>query len=298
MGELVTLDEKKASVIGNFVKNEDNKQEFRVVLELIDKDKVKKTFFVNKIQKPPRSYLRETTKSVLFSPEQILIINGSPEYRRNYIDSIISTFDFEYKKSLNNYNNALRKRNRVLEYSQPKFATDSELSFWNEYLEKQSSYITKKREEYIKFLNTRSEFYDFSLSVKYLPRVLSRELLIREFDKEKVIKKTLIGPQRDEFIFFISKNKDGRQKDALRFGSRSEQRIILFWLKMNEAFYYQQISGSRPIVLLDDVFSEFDPLNKLLILNSMNNYQTILTTTDIELIDKIKFSKSIIRIGN
>jgi len=93
-----------------------------------------------------RSYLlhNEQTKCVLFAPEQIDIVTGSPDIRREYFNKLISTFDITYKKHLINYEQALRKRNKLLEHSHSLATLKEELSFWDIYLEKKLSILLKK----------------------------------------------------------------------------------------------------------------------------------------------------------
>ena len=76
---------------------------------------INKNYFINGVKKSHWSYLKEQTNVVLFSPEQVNIIIGAPQLRREYFNKFISSYDFEYKKRLINYNNALRKRNKILE---------------------------------------------------------------------------------------------------------------------------------------------------------------------------------------
>jgi len=74
-------------------------------------------------------------------------------------------------------------------------------------------------------------------------------------------------------------------KNLLHFGSRSEQRLGVFWLKFNEINYHEEKFGKKPILLLDDIFSELDKKNKKLILDLITRYQTIVTTTEDDLIN-------------
>src|SRR3989338_6493404 len=97
------------------------------------RDTVEKVFFVNKTKLRYVDYQKESTRAVLFSPEQIGIMTGSPDKRRKYFDSIIREFDIEYKKKLANYEIALRKRNKILETHFDEIQLKKEIAFWNDY---------------------------------------------------------------------------------------------------------------------------------------------------------------------
>ncbi|MEK7070629.1 MAG: AAA family ATPase, partial [Patescibacteria group bacterium] len=116
-------------------------------------ESVEKIFFVNNTKRRSSQYIEDQIKTVLFSPEQMELITGSPDKRRVYFNRCISFYDPEYKKRVDNYDTALRKRNKVLEMHKDRSAVLKELEYWNDYLIEQANYITKIRQEYILFLN-------------------------------------------------------------------------------------------------------------------------------------------------
>ncbi|PIX69029.1 hypothetical protein COZ40_00115, partial [Candidatus Roizmanbacteria bacterium CG_4_10_14_3_um_filter_39_13] len=101
------------------------------------------------------------------------------------------------------------------------------------------------------------------------------------------IRRTLIGPQKDDWIIYL-KNKHIPQKNIQKYGSRSEQRLGIFWLKMNEIHYMEEEIKIHPILLLDDIFSEFDHENKEKIVRLIEIYQTVMTTTEEGLVKEIQ----------
>ncbi len=290
--ELLMFDTLNASITTEFG-SEDNSYSFAVLLK--KKDGItQKLFTLNKSKKKFFQYYRETPKAVLFSPEQIDIIVGAPDVRRIYFNKLISSYDFEYKKRLVNYENALRKRNKILESHSFDRDLYDELSFWNDYLEKEARYLTQKRQAHVDFLNENQKIDNKEFSIEYLKNEFSKERLKEKFEDEKKYRRTLIGPQKDEFQIFQS--AQGKRKNIHHFGSRSEQRMGVFWLKLNEVNYLEMTQKIKPIVLLDDVFSELDVKNKKLIFQLIKNYQTVITTTEDELIDLIDMQNSIIRL--
>ncbi len=266
--ELIKIGEDQSEVEGEFLVNNDFLT-YHINLKYSDNKKAIKKFFIEKSEKKHFQYQKEQIKTVLFSPDQLNIIIDSPQIRRDYFDDIISIFDYQYKKSLHNFEAALKKRNKILEsignYSQLK----EELEFWNDYLVKQGSYLTAKRQEYVDFLNNHQEIDSKFFSIKYLKNEISKEKLKNCLETDLKYKRTTIGPQKDDFEIFIG------EKSVHKFGSRSEQRLAIFWLKANEIRYIENNLKIKPIILLDDIFSELDEENQKIIFPIIKNYQTI-----------------------
>ncbi|MFN4212368.1 MAG: DNA replication/repair protein RecF [Microgenomates group bacterium] len=289
--ELILLGKDKGWVEGVFGE-ETSVFDFKIVLEKKETG-VEKKFYFNKVKKKFFQYSKDLPKTVLFSPEQIEIITGSPQARRNYFDKLLGQYDFEYKNHLVNYENALRRRNKILEKENNEEKLKEELKFWDDYLIQQGQYLTIKRGQYLNFLNYHNKLNNKNFSIKYLKNEFTRERLKEVFNEERKWRKTLIGPQRDDFkISLIS----DFEKDIHIYGSRSEQRMALFWLKVNEINYCQQKIKKRPIILLDDIFSELDFYHKKIVLNLVKKYQTIVTTTEIEVLELAEVPKTVIKL--
>lgn len=239
---------------------------------------IEKIFSINNSKQRYATYIQESTRSILFSPDQINLIIGPPDGRRKYIDRLLSFYDYEYKKRLINYEQGLRKRNKVLESYRSREALQEELHFWNGYLEGQSTYVTAAREAYIAFLNEKPDIHSRSFQIEYRKNAFSVERAQDSFEQELIMRRTTIGPQKDDFQ--ISKRENDRAQNIHLFGSRSEQRLALFWLHLREIEYCQKKTGKKPLLLLDDIFSELDKENRKLILSLISDFQTILTTTE------------------
>ena len=290
--ELLLWEETQSLVEGTF-QTKGQSQLFQVTLHNRD-SYIEKKYYVNKAAKSHYLYLNHQTRAVLFSPEHILIIIGSPDRRRDYLNRVICAYDVEYQKRLRNYDNALRKRNKILEthYHSPNL--DEELVFWNEYLEEQAAYITKKREEYINALNKHPNIDSKKFRIEYRKNEFNRIALLSVEEKEKRYRKTLIGPQKDDFVVYL---KEGSKEENVHlFGSRSEQRLAVFWLKINEIDYLEEKFHIKPLLLLDDIFSELDQKNKKMVLGVIERYQTIATTTEADLPELTHLPKSVIKL--
>ncbi|OGK47847.1 hypothetical protein A2963_03270 [Candidatus Roizmanbacteria bacterium RIFCSPLOWO2_01_FULL_40_13] len=289
--ELIKFAENIANIQAEYISTDSN-FEFRVDFNKSDST-VRKVFSINGVKKRQYQYQEEVTKVVLFSPEQIEIMTGSPDKRRKYFNTLLSSTNYLYKKHLNNYEQALRKRNKILERFKYEQGFEDELIYWDDYLEKQAIYLVEKRQSYLDFLNKNNKIDSKSFSISYLKNVFNKKKLEEYFDLERRIKKTMIGPQKDDFQI---SEVDNSEKNLHRFGSRSEQRLAVFWLKFNEIKYLEQIYGYRPLLLLDDIFSELDLRNKKLVIDLVKKYQTIVTTTEIKLLELADVPKSIIKL--
>ncbi len=291
--ELINLDAFEAMVRADF-ENGKLTTHFQVYIKESAAGTVDKIYTVNKTKKRSHQYLELSTRSVLFSPDQILIMIGPPDYRRTYIDKVVTSYDPEYKKRLHNYENALRRRNKILEHHVNVSALKEELSFWDVYLAEQASYITQAREDYIKFLNAHPIVEDREFEIEYMKNELTVARLEESFEKERLYRRTTIGPQKDDYV--ISQKEKERKKNLHHFGSRSEQRLAVYWLKLNEARVYEERHKVRPILLLDDIFSELDEHNKRLTLATIHDYQTIMTTTESKMAEVVKKENKIIEL--
>lgn len=287
--ELLTWGEEKAYIDSQW---DDNgiKKEFMIYLN--NKDGiVEKKFYINKTQKSHYQYKQLLTKAVLFTPEHIDIISGGPDKRRDYFNRVISGFDLDYKKKLVNYEQALKKRNKLYEYYSNENTLKEEIIFWNNYLIEHAAFITQKRQKYLDYLNQHQTIEGRGFEIVYAKNEFNQERIDKYFELEKKVRKTMFGPQKDDFQIYLEEEV---KENVHLYGSRSEQRMAVFWLKLNEINYIEEALKVKPILLLDDVFSEFDKKNKQLILELIFKYQTVLTTTEAELIELSTDSKTVI----
>lgn len=273
--ELLNFEKTQGSIDALFTQEPD--QIHAKVMLLMRGEMLAKSYFINKAKRGVREYLRDQTRSVLFAPQQIEILTGAPDLRRQYFNRLISLYDFEYKKRLDNYENAIRRRNKLLETVHDMFKLKEEIAFWDKYLVEQGQFLTKTRQSYVDFLSASPTLIEKTFSIEYVKNEISHERLDGIFDREMGARRTLIGPQKDDFIISIT------AKNVHKFGSRSEQRLAILWLKLAEIRFCRQHTDKVPILLLDDVFSEFDEVNKKLVLELVKDYQTIATTTEKEI---------------
>jgi DNA replication and repair protein RecF len=132
-------------------------------------------------------------------------------------------------------------------------------------------------------------------SIIYHKNEFTAARLAEKKELELRMRRTLIGPQKDDWTIVLT-DKKGVNKNIQIYGSRSEQRLGVFWLKINEIHFMEEEIHISPILLLDDVFSEFDHENKERIVRLIEKYQTVMTTTEVELVMEIqeKYGDSIV----
>jgi len=218
---------------------------------------------------------------VTFSPEDINLVTGSPSLRRWHIDLTLAQIDKQYKKCLTSYGEILVRKNRVLKMIREGEARVEELTFWTDQQLEYGKVVTDKRRELFQFLNSQErQFGDFS--VVYDESKLNPERL-REYQyREIAAAASLIGPHRDDFCFKLG------DRNLAKFGSRGEHRTAVLDLKLSEASFIESKIGSRPILLLDDVFSELDKEHQKHVLKLVELQQTILAGVDLD--EEIKSS--------
>lgn len=246
---------------------------------------------------------------IIFYPDDLELVKGSPSVRRRFINLEISQMYGNYLNILAEYNQILKLRNDYIKLINQGQTVD--MNYFQVltdcYIEK-SILIYQYRHNFIEKLNDVSKkiFFDISLldgfNIKYKTsftfesykiedmRKIISEKLNRAYNSEIRLKSTLYGPHKDDIEFYIG------DKNIKNYGSQGQQRMTVLSLKLSEIHIFKEITGKYPILLLDDVFSELDETRKNNLLKYIQqNIQTIITTTDLSNIDEsiIKSAKLI-----
>ncbi len=212
---------------------------------------------------------------VFFRPEDIELITGSPSIRRYFIDQLLSQIDRNYRKTLSDYENIVTRKNKILKNIREGFSKRSELTYWLDQQILLGNILTKKRQEFFEFINSQTKkFGDFRY--EYLPSEVTRERLEEYSQKEIDSASSLVGPHRDDFVFFLV------DKNLSKYGSRGEQRTAVLDLKLLEVEFIEKKLGSRPILLLDDIFSELDTEHRRHVIDLSKLQQTVIATIELE----------------
>lgn len=274
-----------------------DEQERTIVLEKSAQDvRLKKRFIFGGNEKKRLSF-DDLRPLVLFQPDDLRLVAGSPGRRRDYIDNLLSQLIPAYRQDLSAYNRVLLQRNSYLKSSRT--SSSDQMFVWNMQLAERGGRIIQKR---IKILNMLSiklgPVYSqvagspHKLEIKYestVPTENYSNSLLQALDKSMSLDKlrgfTSVGAHRDNISITI----DGQAfKDV---ASRGENRTLILALKMIELEALEEARQITPLLLLDDVFSELDGSRRSLLTNYLKNHQTLITTTDADITQK-SFSKN------
>ncbi len=213
--------------------------------------------------------------SIIFYPSDINMVTGSPSLRRWHLDLGLAQVDSSYKKALTLYEQFLTSRNRVLKRIKEGKGRLDELDYWTNGLLEQGKIVSEKRIHFFEFINNlKTPLGEFIF--KYKPSEVSLEKLKQTTDREVAASSTLIGPHRDDFEILLN------QRSMARFGSRGEQRTTTLAFKLAQLEYMAKILNQRPILLLDDVFSELDADHRAHVAQISLMQQTIISTVELE----------------
>lgn len=201
------------------------------------------------------------------------MVTGSPDLRRRFLDFVLGGVDREYAHNLVQFDKVRKRRNRLLEQINKGFADEGELGFWDGKLLEHGVVLQDKRKEF--FNEISREMDKEGLELSYLPSGLTAERLMEHRPRELAAQTSLIGPHRDDFSFISADNRD-----LSSYGSRGEQRKAVLVLKKAELEFVDHKIGSRPLLLLDDIFSELDEENRNWVLGLLPGGQVIVTTAD------------------
>jgi len=204
--------------------------------------------------------------TVIFSPSDINIINGAPDLRRKYFDSVISKISPDYINELNMFKTVLNSRNNILKKIREKSGDIRELDIWDKMFSDKASVILKKRESFIEeysrlFLSVYKDISgeELPVSLIYNSSLNSRgrELLFNEITKTRNadIRRgtTISGPQRDDYNFV-----DKRGFDFTKYASQGQKRTAAVALKISEFEIIKKTKNKKSVILIDDIFSELD----------------------------------------
>lgn len=302
-----------AEVTGN---NGFNRIEMALVLERTSDgaQRFKKTIRINGAEKRVMD-LVGLVAVVLFLPQDLSLIEGSPSERRRFMDTTLSQVDRDYLAALNTYEKILPQRNALLKRIAENQSSPAELTYWDDQLVTAGSVLIAGRQRFLRELEAnaqqahldltgRRELLTLSYQPSFLPTAegdgqLSFDMLgldlhrgltadqiapqyadrLRAEQTESIERgMTLCGPHRDELRLNIN------NRDAGLYGSRGQARTAVMALKLAELAWMHDYIGEWPILLLDEVVAELDSQRRAYLLDRINGAtQTLLTTTEMEI---------------
>jgi len=245
---------------------------------------VSRKFFIQKVEKPRKKYLG-VIKNVVFQPEDIRLVNGSPNRRRDFLDEIFSQIEWRYTSALSQFNKALKHRNELLDQIRLNLANSSDLFYWDQVLIKNANIIHDFRIKFVKSVNdfflSHPDSQINTISLNYHPSVLNEEKLKKNYSLDLHRGYTQAGIHRDDFSFDNSVFPK-EDKNLAFWGSRGQQRLAVLALRLGQINFLEENYHDKPILLLDDIFSELDPEHQQLVAKVCHNYQTIFTSSEPE----------------
>jgi len=277
--------------------------------------RLKKTVLVDGLKRRVRE-LSGVVNVVMFLPQDMVLVEGSPGDRRRYLDATISQVDSTYANAAREYAKVLAQRNALLKNLQERQGTVDQLEFWDEILCAQGATLIARRaraleeiEQYAGALQQELTSEGEHLRLAYRPSydpteppggqlelgldsgvrraaIADAELAagmlarLRELRREEMQRgMTLVGPHRDEFRFMLS------GIDLGEFGSRGQARTAVLALKLAEMAWMRDRSGEWPLLLLDEVLAELDPERRHGLMQRVNGAeQVLLTTADLDMV--------------
>ena len=271
------------------VKVEVEKQFYSSNIEIITRDKEKKTIKINEIPIKRIGELMGELTVIFFSPDEIRLVKDAPQDRRRFMDIDISQISRNYFYLLCRYDKILNQRNKLLKFTKDFEALKDAISIWDEQLADIASKIINWRINFIeklskpaydihKFITNGKEELKVTYqgvignSVEEIKEKLQKGLT-QNLQKDYELGYTTIGPHRDDLKVVIN------NIDIRSFGSQGQQRLATLSLKLAELNLFKEERGEMPVLLLDDVLSELDDTRQQNLLKIIKDVQTIITCT-------------------
>ena len=263
-------------------------------------DKLSKKIYLNSSKVTKLSEYIGKYPVVISTPEDVLMIKTSPSTRRDVLNISICQFNKEYFKTLNEYNKLLKLRNDYLKRILINSISDVKYFdiLTNKLIEK-AVYIYRERNNYINLINKYlPDIFEHiclnpNLIIKYSPNIdlnnYNEETLKnilykkykKDFNKEISLGMTITGPHKDDFSFILG------DKDMKLYSSEGQKKMAVISFKLAEMMLFQKTDDKKPIILLDDLFSELDINNKNRLVKFIpDDLQVVITSNDLKGINK------------
>ena len=291
---------------GLYVKGHFESRLSATVVEISNTVAGKKRVNINGKLQTKSSHLIGHANVVIFSPESLALVKGSPEYRRRFLDILISQINPTYLRHLQDYRRVLKQRNELLRQIREDSASIELLASWDEQLVETGIELMTMRADIVAKLSqlAREKHNELTQSSEILDIVYQKSCTSNSNSKHlheskplresklsdyyhNALNRTMnmdirrgatsIGPHRDDLTLSIN------NFDARRFGSQGQHRTIALSLKLAEIELIYAERGELPIVLLDDVASELDTHRIVFLFHLLNelNVQAFVTATQL-----------------
>jgi len=284
--EVIKLGEKDAQIEVNAEKKD---RKINIKIQIDDKKKI----YNNNILLKKTSDILGKNYIVLFTPDDINILNNEPGKRRRFLNIMISQLRPNYVYLINQYNKILEQRNFYLKQIKYENKNEEILDIWDEQLYNAGIRIYNYRKEFIEKINFKIKEIHLKttnnkekIELKYITNV-NENLLNKIKENRKIdINKgyTTIGIHRDDFETYIN------EKKISIFGSQGQKRTAIISLKLAEAQVIEEEIEEKPIILLDDFMSELDNKRIQGLFENIKDNQVIITCTDKLVINSLEYN--------
>ncbi len=261
----------------------------------VENEKSNKRVFVNNNEIRKISNYIGNFNVILSSPEDIEIVKGSPNDRRNLLNLEISQISSTYLKNINEYNKLLKTRNDYLKKLSNQLLADYRyLEVLTKNMISREIVIYQERQKFIDKINENitdifnnitgmnnlkivyEKSIDYSKDEEYIYDFYQKNL-----DKEIYQGMTLYGPHRDDLKFILG------EEDIKLFGSQGQQKLVMIAFKLSEINIFKELTTYNPVILFDDIFSELDVYKKNRLIKYIpEDMQVIITSNDTRGINK------------
>ncbi len=283
-GELVAFGEEQSKLRMEFTA-EGRAQEAEITI------KARRSAVLNGVTQSSAAKLAGVFCGVVFSPAHLSLIKGAPLERRRLIDAAYCQLRPTYVKTLTEYSRVLTQRNALCKAQNSGEAVEELMELWDRQLAQIGCRLIHARQRYIqKMAPVAREIYNGLSSgreefdVRYVSSVDCRaeetaaEIAVKLYEVLKEHRRddlaagfTTVGPHRDDIEVLINGHP------AKNFGSQGQQRSAVLAIKLAEASLLEEVTGEKPIALLDDVMSELDLSRQEYILNHIRDWQVFIT---------------------
>lgn len=290
--ELIRWDSDFAKVNGQLIKKSHS-----VPLEIVLSKRGKIAKMNHLEQRKLSDYIGQLNV-ILFAPEDLSLVKGSPSVRRRFIDMELGQMNKIYLHHLTQYQRVLKQRNQFLKKAKYDRKHDAlYLDILTEQLATEGAEVLYHRYRFVKQLtkwaqevqtdisNGKEELRISYKTTSSVSDKMSKEELLSQLQKDYEKAKeqeidqgtTTLGPHRDDLVFYVN------EKNVQTYGSQGQQRTTALSLKLAEIELMYEMTGEYPILLLDDVLSELDDSRQTHLLNAIQNkVQTFITTTSLD----------------
>lgn len=306
--EMIRFGERSAYVKATIEEKEKIK-EVEIKLSKVDRKRIR----INQIEAEKIKELSSQFEVVFFSPQDLLLVKGGPSHRRSYLDELIKNIDPLYNKELRIYEQVLSQRNQFLRRPVDSWY-ERQLDIYDEQMAEAASFLFLKR-AYASFLVQRYADYALKkltsgkekLSLSYLPgfcegkekeeqedklkhvdfrsytrnpaylgtiKGLFHDKILEERAKDERLGFSQFGPHKDDLLLLIN------GLSTRKFASQGQVRTLTLALKLAELKIIERAKKTKPILLLDDVFSELDRKRSADLFEAIFPYQTMLTANE------------------